>query len=82
MSVTFNINDWVMVKLNDSGIAELKRQHEDLRKQIPSVGEFKEPKKDDDGYSKFQMHDLMLRFGHLCQLGFEPPFETEIKLGA
>lgn len=74
----FNINGYVKVKLNDSGITELKRQHKKLSESFPKLGEFKSPKVDDDGYSKFQMHDLMLRLGHLCQLGFEPPFDANI----
>jgi hypothetical protein len=79
MEISFNINEYVHIKLNDSGIKELERQHEELRQQFPSVGEFNPPKVDEDGYSKFQMHDLMKRLGHTCMLGFEPAFDTNIK---
>ncbi len=74
---TVNINDWVLVKLNKNGIDELKRQHNELKLQLPALGDFK-LKIDDDGYTKFQLHDLMNRLGHMCSLGFEPPFSTEI----
>ena len=74
----FNINEYVKVKLKKSGLAELKRQGDELRKTFPKLDEYVPPKIDKDGYSKFQLHDLMQRLGHLCTLGFEPPFDTEI----
>lgn len=79
MEVKLNINDYVMVKLNQNGIDELERQHKELRKGLPSLGEF-HIKIDDDGYTKFQLHSLMLKLGHMCKLGFEPPFDVDIKV--
>ncbi len=76
--VHFNVNYWVKVKLKENGIAELERQHEELQKMFPKVGKFKSPKMDEHGYSMFQMHDLMNRFGHMMQLGLDCPFETTI----
>ena len=82
MEVSFNINEYVKVKLNESGLNELERQHEELRQRLLSVGEFRPPKVDEDGYSKFQMHDLMKRLGHTCMLGVEPAFDANIKFGS
>ncbi len=75
----FNVNEYVMVKLTDVGIAELKRQHEDLVEMFPKAGKFEPPKVDDEGFSKWQLHDLMNRFGHLMTLGGMVPFETTIR---
>jgi hypothetical protein len=76
----FNINSYVKVKLNKVGIDELKRQHTELKANFPGLHDFREPKTDEEGYSRFQLHDLMNRLGHLCTLGFEPPFDTEIEI--
>ena len=74
----FNINGYVKVKLNASGLSELNRQGDELRELFPKLGVYKPPVVDSDGYAKFQMHDLMNRLGHLCTLGFEPPFHPDI----
>ena len=76
----FNINGYVKVKLNTVGLDEMKRQHKELKKNFPNLPEFKEPSVDEDGYSKFQLYDLMNSLGHLCTLGSEPPFDIEIIL--
>lgn len=72
-----NMNEWVKVKLTESGIGELKRQHEELKVLVPNLGRFN-LNIDDDGYCKFQLWSLMNELGHLCKLGLEPPFDTEI----
>ena len=76
----FNINHTVKVKLTEVGIAELERQHKELQAALPSVGDFDANawKGDEDGYNKFQLHDLMARFGHMLYCGSTCPFETEI----
>ena len=79
--IEFNVNNYVMVKITDEGVAELKRQHAELRKTFPSIsGTFSPPTKDDEGWSKFQMHDLMNRFGHMMSMGGKLPFETTVRL--
>lgn len=75
-TIEFNLNDYVYVQLTESGINELRRQHRDDR--IPH--KFIPPKTDKDGWSKWQLHDLMERFGHLSNLGFTSPFNTTIRL--
>jgi len=73
-----NINYYVKVKLNDIGKVELRRQHESLYKHSNIVSEYKEPDVDEDGYSKFQMWDLISTFGHMISMSSEPPFNTDI----
>lgn len=79
--IDFNINHYVKVKLTKEGLAEIKRQDDELRKMYPSITKFDNPKVDEDGYSKFQLWDLMGRLGHLCHIGMNGhPFETDIKI--
>ncbi len=75
-----NINDSVKVKLNDHGREILKQQHELLFKDIPRYRVFVPPREDEQGWSTWQMWDLMQSFGPHIRLGAEVPFETEIEL--
>ena len=72
----FNINNYVKVKLNEIGISELKKQHRELR--LGFLSDFKMPKVDENGYTEYQLHELMSLFGHLTINGLECPFEIEI----
>jgi len=83
--IEFNINQTVKVKLTEAGIRELQKQRQELNDGLLKLnlvsglgGYVHEP--DEDGYTSFQMWHLMQHLGHLCQLGCEPPFETEILL--
>jgi hypothetical protein len=76
--VKFNINDYVRVRLSNGGKLTHRRQHDELRKQFPSIGKYVPPKVDSDGYSRWQLWSLMQTFGPAISLGSEPPFETEI----
>ena len=75
----FNLNHRVRVKLNERGLTELRRQHGVLRHRAPSIGDFKDPKADADGWSTWQLWDLMSTLGALCILGPIPPFDTGIQ---
>jgi hypothetical protein len=78
----FNINSYVRVRLTDLGRAELRRQHDELNRHISEFGgkplgqSFTEV----DGWSKWQLWDLMQRLGPLVLMGYEPPFDTNIVL--
>ena len=72
----FNMNNSVKVKLNDIGHAELKRQHDALYSDIGIDKEYVNRNVDRDGYSSFQMHDLMNTFGHMMVMGCKTPFEN------
>ena len=76
----FNINEKVKVKLNEHGLKILKDQHDELRGWCPSIGEYREPKIDNDGFTEFQLWNLMEKFGSHITLGSIPPFETEIEI--
>lgn len=78
----FNINDSVKVKLNDHGREILKQKHEMLFKVlgIPRYREFVPPQEDEQGWSKWQLWDLMQTFGTHISLGSKVPFETEIEI--
>ena len=72
----FNMNNSVKVKLNDIGHAELKRQHDELYADLKIDKEYIKRTTDSDGYSSFQMYNLMNRFGHMMVMGHQTPFET------
>lgn len=74
----FNVNEYVMVKLTEIGKAELRKQNDELRAVVKSLRPYSEPEEDDQGYTKYQLWDLMSTFGHLMVMGCEPPFETDI----
>lgn len=76
----FNMNSNVKVQLTQIGLDELERQHNEYARDIEYFREhpFKPPKTDEDGYSTWQLHHLMSTLGHLCTLGFNPPFKTEM----
>ena len=80
MEIEFNVNNYVKVKLNEAGLNELKRQHYELSKVIPNLREFRVPKTDQDGYSKWQLHSLMNTFGHMMTLSNEVAFDAVIKI--
>ena len=79
--IKFNINDYVKIKLNPSGVKVLRQNHErifgsELLKKYP----FKEPQKDKHGYSEFQMWHFMDEFGNMSMGSFNQlqPYETNI----
>lgn len=82
MTVDFNINEWVSVRLTDLGRAHHRADFDQWTKEAGLNLEYRPPKEDAEGWSKFQMWNLMHLFGPLCGLGREVPFETTIKLHA
>ena len=81
MSREFNVNNYVYVKLTDLGRTELKRQHDKLEQMFPKIGPHR-PKEEVDGWSKWQLWDLMHTLGGKMGLGFiDVPFETTIRIG-
>lgn len=82
MQFKMNINEHVKVKLTEYGIKILKARHDELNKRIwerggRGLGEFT-IKKDEEGYTTFQLWSLMNTFGDVLTMGFEIPFETDI----
>tara|TARA_R100000808_G_C2153937_1_gene164643 strand:- start:6945 stop:7229 length:285 start_codon:yes stop_codon:yes gene_type:complete len=79
--MNFNINNFVKVKLTELGIHELQRQHNELYKHFSNIdiAPFK-INKDEDGYTKFQLHDLIRSLGHVLYLTGPLPFDINIKI--
>jgi len=82
--VKFNINHNVKVKVTDYGY-ETWMQHEN--KYVHFSGTIKpvtleelKAKADNDGYTKFQMWDMMSIFGSKMKMGFENPINPNIIL--
>lgn len=67
VKVGFNINDVMYVKLTDYGRQLMASDRYPVTK-VP----------DKDGYTKWQMWELMQHFGPQCGLGQTLPFETTI----
>lgn len=79
MSLTFkkfHMNNAVKVKLNESGHAEMERQHNELFESFGlKYRPFTRKESDSDGYSTFQLHSLMNTFGHMMICGSDLPFD-------
>ena len=78
----FNINDTVKVQLTERGREILKRQYEEAVERCPALKQFlyEKYKEDAEGWSEWQLWDLMFRFGqHMNQSG-DPPFKTVIRI--
>lgn len=80
--IRFNMNDQVKVRLKQRGIDILRQHHDELDKRIRSSGgKGLSPftlRIDDNGYTTFQMWDLMQKFGEHMVMGFEPPFHPDV----
>lgn len=65
----FNVNNYVKVKLTKRG-KEIMKEEGVMREYVP----------DKDGYTKWQLWELMGVFGNYVYNGCEIPFETEIEI--
>jgi len=80
MWVDFNINHNVRVKLTITGIEALKKYHDDLWRNSGKNYPYIPPDQDADGWSKWQLWDLMNQLGSGLFLGCTPPFQTAIQI--
>lgn len=74
----YNMNEYVKVKLTTYG----KQILEDKFSHVPGINvreALSHIKVDGDGYSEFQLWNLMSTFGAYLYNGCELPFETDIK---
>mgnify|MGYP001432822685 CR=1 FL=1 len=78
----FNINHEVKVKLTKMGNAICKANHLKLYIHYPpnSVPVYIPPTEDADGWSTWQLWELMREFGEHMYNGAKVPFETEIEI--
>jgi hypothetical protein len=76
------VNHYVRVKITPHGKKCLRKNYDDLAKSYGGKLSFpfRLPKADKDGWTRFQMHDLMANFGPHMYCGCEVPFETEIEI--
>ena len=76
---SINLNSYVWVKLTDEGREELLKQHISLHETISeTVPEFKVQDEDEDGWSRWQLHYLISKLGHMVRMGRDVPFETTL----
>jgi hypothetical protein len=80
--VPLNINEGVRVKLTLRGLQILHDRHEELRPRVAKWPEWKAPPVDKDGWSEFQLWDLMQKFGEHVVMGGPLPFFTTIEVPA
>lgn len=77
-----NLNDIVKVKLNDIGKDICYHKYDEVNEVIRRNGgrliELRMPEVDDEGYTAFQLWELMMLFGPHIALGEQPPFGTNI----
>ena len=73
--VSFNINNYVYVRLNEMGKETYRNYYKKLGMSPPRRDE------DKNGYSRWQLWHLMQIFGPDISLGFNIPFETTILIG-
>lgn len=73
-----NINDFVWVRLTDRGREIDRKKHDELRAIAPTIGPYVPTAK--GRWSRWQLWQVMHRFGEHCYLGCDPPFDTEIAL--
>lgn len=71
--IDFNMNDKVWVRLTDRGRDILREQDRAMR--LPEI-----LPDEVDGWSRWQLWDLMNRLGKACAMGVAVPFETTIRL--
>ena len=76
--VEFNINYYVKVKLTETGKKHLFEDWHKLMKDYPVAIQYRPPKVDADGYTRFQLWDLMSRLGEYTSMGLKQAFETNI----
>ena len=70
-----NLNHYVFVRLTDKG-RDMHKAHWE-----PFSGEnYRAPMESYDGWSRFQLHEVMKVFGSAMGIGFNIPMETEIIL--
>ena len=78
--IDFNLNQHVYVQLTDVGRRKLRSDYysnDDVNKHLSA---YKPPEEDEDGWSRWQMHDLIEKFGGQFYFNFDFPYSLTIKL--
>lgn len=81
-TINFNTNDHVLVQLTERGKACLRENYDKLKWEnggdLPF--EFRLPDEDAEGWSRWQLWDLMRKLGKHVVHGLDSPFEIVIKI--
>ena len=75
-----NINNFVRIKLNDTGRAILRRNHDELNKRCGVYLRYIPPAEDEDGWSEWPLWKVMQTFGPDLVMGFDVPFDMSIDI--
>ena len=78
--IDFNINHRVHVRLTDKGRQILRENHDELYSSWTTKPDYIEVHEDKEGWSIWQMHELMSELGGKHIFGMNLPFETNIKI--
>ncbi len=79
-AMKFNINHEVKVRLTNVGRNVLKKQDEDMKKKYDFKKFHSMPQEDEEGWSTWQLWNLMQTFGSELYNGCQVPFETTIEI--
>ena len=75
----FNVNNYVRVRLTETGWDILRSEMEQRKIQFPNA-KWSLPEPDADGWIRYQMRAFMQEFGQHISMGMMSPFETEIMI--
>jgi len=80
--MTFNINDNVKVRLTELGRKILDDRYDEHVKKFPATKQLgrHDPKDDSDGWSEWQLWEIMAIFGEHIGNGFPLAFDTDIRI--
>ena len=82
--VSVNLNDFVRIKLNETGLRIHRSNYDELEGRIKSRGgkiyDYRAPKTDENGWHRQQLWSVMQDYGKHIYLGCEAPFETTIEV--
>ena len=74
-TIDFNLNGYIWIQLTDDGRKALEQQYKKL-----GLRAYTPKEEDEDGWSKWQMHDLMNHFGEMMYPRLDPPFKPNIRI--
>lgn len=80
MKREFNVNEYVSVRLTDKGRAHHKADFLHWTTEAKVKLPYRPPQEDADGWSKWQLHQLMHIFGEGTGVGQDLLFETTIRI--
>lgn len=81
--ININLNNWVKVKLTELGKEIERKNYQDINELVKKYGGKHSEYKleiDGDGYTSYQLWELIEKFGSYVGLGKNLPFETNIIL--